>query len=83
MAEWIVYVLLSADEVRTYVGITNDLERRLEQHNGRLPGGAKTTRAGRPWTIGQTYGPFETRACAQRIEHAVKGRRGLARVELD
>lgn len=83
MADWLVYVLLSADERRTYVGITNDLARRVEQHNGRAPGGAKTTRSGRPWTVGQTYGPFETRAMAQSIEHAVKRRRGLARVELD
>lgn len=83
MADWIVYVLLSADERRTYVGITSELSRRLDQHNGMLPGGAKATRSGRPWTVGQTYGPFETRAQAQRFEHAVKRRRGLARLELD
>jgi predicted GIY-YIG superfamily endonuclease len=83
MYDWTVYVLLSADEVRTYVGITSDLERRLDQHNGRLRGGAKATRGGRPWAIGQTYGPFESRAQAQQIEYAIKRRRGLARVELD
>lgn len=83
MTDWLVYVLLSADERRTYVGITKALERRVEQHNGQLPGGAKATRGGRPWTVGQTYGPFETRAEAQSVEHRVKRRSGLGRVELD
>jgi predicted GIY-YIG superfamily endonuclease len=83
MDDWLVYVLLSADEHRTYVGITNDLSRRVDQHNGDLPGGAKATRSGRPWTIGQTYGPYETRSEAQRVEYEVKRRRGFARVELD
>src|SRR5690606_21335056 len=31
-AQWVVYVLVSADRRRTYVGITLDLERRLAQH---------------------------------------------------
>lgn len=45
-----VYVLLSAKKPkRTYVGWTLDLDRRLEQHNGR-PGGAKFTRGG-AWTL--------------------------------
>lgn len=40
------YILYS--EERTYCGVTNDLHRRIQQHNGILKGGAKSTR-GRKW----------------------------------
>ena len=77
---WFVYTLVSESSTQTYVGITTDLERRLEQHNGDAPGGARTTLRGRPWVVGATYGPYESRAEAQRVEHAVKKRRGRARL---
>lgn len=80
MSEWVVYVLISANRRRTYVGITNDLPRRLEQHNGERPGGAKATRAGRPWTVGVTHGPYPDRGRAQRIEHQLKRRSGERRL---
>lgn len=80
MADWILYVLVSGDGSRTYVGITNDLERRLEQHNGERKGGAKSTRAGRPWSLGTTFGPFETRASAQEAEYRLKRRSGRDRL---
>jgi predicted GIY-YIG superfamily endonuclease len=76
---WTVYVLLSRALGRTYVGIALDPRARLAQHNGRAPGGARATRAGRPWRVRRTYGPFATRAEAQRVEHAVKRLRGSAR----
>lgn len=34
---------------KTYVGCTNDLDRRLKQHNGEKAGGAKATK-GKIWT---------------------------------
>ena len=74
------YVLLSADGRRTYVGITTDVERRLRQHNGELVGGAKATRAHRPWRTGQRYGPYAGRALATRAEAALKRLRGRARL---
>ncbi len=77
---WVVYVLIAADGRRTYVGVTTELDRRLAQHNGERPGGAKATRAGRPWRVGATFGPFEGRGDAQRVERAVKRRRGRARL---
>lgn len=80
---WWVYVLVSADGARTYVGITVDRERRLSQHNGDAPGGARSTRAGRPWTLGASYGPFEDRGAASRVEYRVKRARGEARLVLD
>lgn len=81
MGAWSVYVLVSERIQRTYVGISIDPARRLEQHNGELRGGAKATRAGRPWTIATEYGPYETRGDAQRAERAVKRLRGRARLK--
>jgi putative endonuclease len=75
-----VYVLLSERTSHTYVGITLDLERRLAQHNGLKPGGAKRTRAGRPWALAKSVGPFDTRGEAQRVERQVKRLRGHARL---
>ena len=45
---WSVYLLVSLDARRTYVGATSDPERRLKQHNGEKSGGAKST-AGCAW----------------------------------
>lgn len=79
---WFAYVLLSRRQ-STYVGITKDVERRLQQHNGELPGGAKSTRANRPWSLGRTYGPFEDRAEASRAERRIKKLRGPRRLFWD
>ncbi|WRX10163.1 GIY-YIG endonuclease - like 1 [Theobroma cacao] len=47
---WCVYLILSTNApIKTYVGVTTDFSRRLKQHNGELKGGAKASRAGRPW----------------------------------
>jgi predicted GIY-YIG superfamily endonuclease len=79
-AGWSVYVLRSRSSGRTYVGIALDVRRRLAQHNGKLPGGAKSTRAGRPWRVGKIFGPYDSRGQAQRVEAAVKRLRGPARL---
>lgn len=44
---WLVYLLKCANN-SLYCGITNDLSRRLRQHNGDIKGGAKYTRANAP-----------------------------------
>lgn len=69
---WVLYLLRSSKEPRTYVGITMDLERRLLQHNGVLAGGAKATRRGRPWVIHRVVGRFEDRSAAQIAEAEFK-----------
>lgn len=78
--EWIVYVLQSSSHNKTYVGITTDMSRRLAQHNGDRSGGARSTRAGRPWSVAARYGPYETRSEALRVEIQVKRLRGAARL---
>ena len=78
---WFVYVLISCSQDATYVGASIDVERRLEQHNGGRPGGARRTRAGRPWSVAIVYGPFETRSEALKVEYQVKRLRGMKRLE--
>lgn len=78
MKPWFVYVLVS--QQRTYTGVTTDPKRRLQQHNGLTPGGAKATRPWRPWSIGALFGPFSGRGEAQKIEAQVKKLRGLKRL---
>ncbi|MBK7077230.1 MAG: GIY-YIG nuclease family protein [Myxococcales bacterium] len=76
---WFVYVLVSP-RGRTYVGITTDVARRLRQHNGELAGGARATRAHRPWQVGRLVGPIDGRGQAQVVEARVKRRRGPLRL---
>ena len=77
---WFAYVILSSNQ-RTYVGITTDVDRRLRQHNGELPGGARSTRAHRPWSIGRTYGPFPDRSSATQAELQIKKLQGAKRLD--
>ena len=59
--DWHVYLLRCADD-SLYCGITTDVTRRLAQHNGLLPGGARYTRARRPVRL------EACRACADRSQ---------------
>jgi putative endonuclease len=77
---WWVYVLVSRRGDRTYVGVTTDAERRLAQHNGERAGGARSTRAGRPWRLGAVYGPYRGRAAAPRAEFEIRQRPGAERL---
>ena len=43
MSNYIIYLLINTCNNKTYVGITNNKERRIRQHNGELVGGAKYT----------------------------------------
>ena len=44
---WHVYIVECADAT-LYTGVTKDLQRRLQQHNGEQTGGPKYTRGRRP-----------------------------------
>ncbi|KAK3000949.1 hypothetical protein RJ639_021400 [Escallonia herrerae] len=63
---WSVYLILSTNTpIKTYVGVTTNFSRRLKQHNGELRGGAKASRAGRPWVCACIIRGFKdkSRAC--------------------
>ncbi len=80
MPSWSVYLLASEVATRTYVGIALDVAMRLRQHNGEIEGGAKSTRAARPWYVRAVFGPYRSRAKAQRIEAAIKQLRSTQRL---
>lgn len=61
------------DHKRTYCGYTNDIRKRLFQHNGLKPGGAKATRGKGPWEyIAVVYCGSWTRGNAMSMEWHVK-----------
>lgn len=45
---WWVYLVRSLKDGSLHCGITVDVERRIRQHNGTIPGGNRSTRAKRP-----------------------------------
>lgn len=68
--KWRVYILQCADG-SLYTGITRDLERRLQQHNGERPGGPRYTRGRRPVCLLWSEQAAD-RSAASRREAAVK-----------
>lgn len=72
---WYCYALISNCKRYTYIGKTNDLRRRLRQHNGEIAGGARYTRKGRPWTHLLYVEGFETNSQALCFEWRWKRRR--------
>ena len=70
------YVLRSRDGRRTYAGSTCDLARRLRQHNGDLRGGARATRAHRPWAVCWGVRGVPDQRSALRFEWRLKQHRG-------
>lgn len=70
MSEWYVYMLKCGDG-SYYTGITTDLCRRLDEHNGILRNGARYTRARQPVTL--IYQECcENRSQASKREYAIK-----------
>ena len=67
---WHVYIAECADGTY-YCGVTTDLLRRLDQHNGILPGGAKYTRTRRPVKIIASR-PCVDKSAACSLEYLVK-----------
>lgn len=69
-AAWWVYLLQCSDQ-SLYVGITTDLQRRLQEHNGLTPGGARYTRSRRPVRLVWSE-PSDSRSAAAQREAAIR-----------
>lgn len=67
---WHVYLLVCADG-SFYAGVTNQLARRLRQHNGELAGGARYTRVRRPVAVVWQQSAA-SRGQAQQLEFRLK-----------
>ena len=72
-----VYVLRSLKTNRRYVGLTNDLERRIEEHNN---GKSRSTKGFLPWKLIH-FEKFENRIEARKREKYLKS--GIGRAYLD
>ncbi len=48
------YLIYSQTQNTSYIGITNNLDRRIKQHNNIINGGAKATRKATDWTYIKT-----------------------------
>ena len=67
---YFIYVLRCVDS-SLYCGWTNDVEHRIKAHTGKIPGGAKYTRAHAPVRVECVWGT-ETKEAAMKLEYAVK-----------
>ena len=74
--EYYCYILYTSNAFysnQTYNGSTNDLRRRIRQHNGELVGGAKSTSNKGPWEYLAVISGFgshkEALSCEWRIKH--------------
>ncbi len=70
MTDWYVYMLKCKDG-SFYTGITTDLARRVDEHNGVLKNGARYTRARQPVQLIYQES-CEDRSQASKREHAIK-----------
>ena len=73
------YVLRSETApARTYVGSTNDLVKRLRQHNGIIKGGARATSTTKPWKVAMVVYGFSNWSATLRFEFFTKMKHSLA-----
>ena len=71
-----VYLLKHPTNI-TYIGITNNLEKRIRQHNKCIEGGAKfTTRHSPEWEI-ISFSNFMTKNEALKLEYKLKKYKGF------
>ncbi|MBD3620158.1 MAG: GIY-YIG nuclease family protein [Chromatiales bacterium] len=80
MSGWCVYILRCADG-SLYTGVTVDVDRRLREHNGELPGGARYTASRRPVILAHVE-TAANRASACQREAAIKRLSRVAKLTL-
>lgn len=74
------YIIRSEKTGRYYTGSTEDLFRRLQEHNGELPALGHLTIAGRPWTL-VFRASYSSRAKALAAERFIKGMKSRKWIE--
>ena len=74
---YMVYILQSSTTGRYYTGFTNDLDRRLAEHNRKK---GKYTDAGQPWVIAYTE-EYDSKIDAQTREKFIKSRKSKSFIE--
>ena len=67
---WWVYLLQCSDQT-LYAGITTDLQRRIQEHNGATSGGARYTRSRRPVRL-VWFEPSKSRSAASQREATIR-----------
>jgi putative endonuclease len=71
---WCVYILRSQTNPNLmYCGMTNNIYKRLRQHNGLIKGGGKYTSANRPWHLSAII-PADSHSDALKIEYWTKAK---------
>jgi putative endonuclease len=80
VSDWQVYLLRCADD-SLYTGVATDLDRRLQQHNGELSGGARYTRGRRPVVLAYREN-CDDRGAALRREAEIKSLTRAQKIEL-
>ncbi|MGQ7719638.1 GIY-YIG nuclease family protein [Melioribacter sp. OK-1-Me] len=74
METFFTYIIFSPSKNRFYVGSTNDIDRRLTEHNS---GQSKSTNSGKPWKL-VFLKEFTSRSDAINLEIKIK-KRGIKR----
>ena len=73
---YLCYIILTKNPrtgaFRTYCGMSNNLDRRLRQHNSVIVGGARYTRGRGPWIAWLTIEGVEGRGACMVLERAIK-----------
>lgn len=75
---WYCYCIKTGN-CRSYIGKTNNLDRRLRQHNEEIAGGARSTRGRGPWTYAFWVSGFRTEEEVLCFEWAMHHPQGLPR----
>jgi predicted GIY-YIG superfamily endonuclease len=66
-SELVMYTLISQSGQKSYTGVTNNITRRLRQHNGELHGGARRTH-GDQWRVAFVVSGFDCDRTARQFE---------------